>query len=74
MLVIPMHFCLHRARAEKESYAQTELAKLQNRMVFGEAEEEAEGFGDETIGLGMIGKAGSKLRLGAGGDTKSKRT
>lgn len=60
-----------RARSEKERYATTELQKLQNRMVFGEAEEEAEGFGDETVGMGMIGKAGSKVRMAT--DTKSKR-
>lgn len=50
----------------------TELHKQQNRMAFGEAEEEAEGFGDETIGMGMIGKSGSKVRLAT--DQKSKRT
>lgn len=52
-------------------YAQTELQKLQNRMTFGEAEEEAGGYGDETVGMGMIGKAGSKIRMAS--DTKSKR-
>lgn len=40
-------------------------------MVFGEAEEEAGGYGDETIGMGMLGKAGSKIRLAS--DNKSKR-
>lgn len=40
-------------------------------MVFGEAEEEAGGYGDETIGMGMLGKAGSKIRLAS--DDKSKR-
>ncbi|CDZ96377.1 u4 u6 small nuclear ribonucleoprotein prp31 [Phaffia rhodozyma] len=59
-----------RARAEKDLYAQTELQKLQNRMSFGEAEEEAGGYGDETVGMGMIGKAGSKIRIAS--DTKSK--
>lgn len=49
----------------------TELHKMQNRMAFGEAEEEAGGYGDETIGMGMIGKAGSKVRLAS--DEKSKR-
>lgn len=61
-----------KARAEKESLEVSELHKLQNRMVFGEAEEEAEGFGDESIGMGMIGKGGSKVRLAT--DHKSKRT
>ena len=61
-----------KARAEKESLEVSELHKLQNRMVFGEAEEEAEGFGDESIGMGMIGKGGSKVRLAT--DQKSKRT
>ncbi|KAL7415718.1 hypothetical protein BDY24DRAFT_406283 [Mrakia frigida] len=59
-----------KARAEKESMEITELHKQQNRMAFGEAEEEAEGFGDETIGMGMIGKSGSKVRLAT--DQKSK--
>ncbi|KAI0736100.1 Nop domain-containing protein [Fomitopsis betulina] len=52
-----------RARKAKEAYAQTELRKLQNRMVFGEAEEEVGAF-DQTKGLGMIGSG--KVRAGAG--------
>jgi hypothetical protein len=71
MLTI-LPFTPTRARAEKERHATTELQKLQNRMVFGEAEEEAGGYGDETIGMGMLGKAGSKIRLAS--DDKSKRT
>jgi U4/U6 small nuclear ribonucleoprotein PRP31 len=43
-----------RARKAKEAYAQTELRKLQNRMKFGEVEEEVGAF-DQTKGLGMIG-------------------
>lgn len=52
-----------RARKAKEAYAQTELRKLQNRMTFGEAEEEVGAF-DQTKGLGMIGAG--KVRAGMG--------
>ncbi|KAI0092439.1 Nop domain-containing protein [Irpex rosettiformis] len=52
-----------RARKAKEAYAQTELRKLQNRMAFGEAEEEVGAF-DQTKGLGMIGSG--KVRAGTG--------
>jgi len=52
-----------RARKAKEAYAQTELRKLQNRMAFGEAEQEVGAF-DETKGLGMIGSG--KVRANAG--------
>ncbi|KAI0347438.1 Nop domain-containing protein [Trametopsis cervina] len=52
-----------RARKAKEAYAQTELRKLQNRMAFGEAEEEVGAF-DQTKGLGMIGSG--KVRAGMG--------
>ncbi|KAM5534873.1 hypothetical protein V8D89_011428 [Ganoderma adspersum] len=52
-----------RARKAKEAYAQTELRKLQNRMAFGEAEEEVGAF-DQTKGLGMIGTG--KVRAGVG--------
>ncbi|KIJ19905.1 hypothetical protein PAXINDRAFT_107442, partial [Paxillus involutus ATCC 200175] len=54
-----------RARKAKEAYAQTELRKLQNRMVFGEAEEEVGAF-DQTKGLGMIGVGTGKVRAGMG--------
>ena len=54
-----------RARKAKEAYAQTELRKMQNRMAFGEAEEEVGAF-DQTKGLGMIGAASGKVRAGAG--------
>ncbi|KIK70402.1 hypothetical protein GYMLUDRAFT_32409 [Collybiopsis luxurians FD-317 M1] len=57
-----------RARKAKEAYAQTELRKLQNRMAFGEAEEEVGAF-DQTKGLGMIGSG--KVRAGIG-ETRSK--
>ncbi|KAG8965800.1 U4/U6-U5 snRNP complex subunit prp31 [Tulasnella sp. 419] len=54
-----------RARKAKEAYAQTELRKLQNRLAFGEAEEEVGAF-DETKGLGMLGTAGTgKVRANA---------
>lgn len=59
-----------RARKAKEAYAQTELRKLQNRMIFGEAEEEVGAF-DQTKGLGMIGVGTGKVRAGAG-DAKSR--
>ncbi|KAH8113309.1 Nop domain-containing protein [Phellopilus nigrolimitatus] len=59
-----------RARKAKEAYAQTELRKLQNRMTFGEAEEEVGAF-DETKGMGMIGVASGKVRAGMG-EAKSK--
>ncbi|CCM03385.1 uncharacterized protein FIBRA_05515 [Fibroporia radiculosa] len=52
-----------RARKAKEAYAQTELRKLQNRMVFGEPEEEIGAF-DQSKGLGMIGSG--KVRAGVG--------
>ncbi|KAJ3575160.1 hypothetical protein NP233_g1270 [Leucocoprinus birnbaumii] len=59
-----------RARKAKEAYAQTELRKLQNRMAFGEAEEEVGAF-DQTKGLGMIGVGTGKVRAGMG-DAKSR--
>ncbi|KAI0080687.1 Nop domain-containing protein [Panus rudis PR-1116 ss-1] len=52
-----------RARKAKEAYAQTELRKLQNRMAFGEAEEEIGAF-DETKGLGMIGSGKVRANVG----------
>lgn len=54
-----------RARKAKEAYAQTELRKLQNRMVFGQPEEEVGAF-DQTKGLGMIGVGTGKVRAGLG--------
>lgn len=56
---------ISRARKAKEAYAQTELRKLQNRMAFGEAEEEVGAF-DQTKGLGMIGVGTGKVRAGLG--------
>ncbi|KAF9519195.1 hypothetical protein BS47DRAFT_1370810 [Hydnum rufescens UP504] len=57
-----------RARKAKEAYAQTELRKMQNRMAFGQAEEEIGAF-DQTVGLGMIGHG--KVRVGEA-DAKSR--
>jgi len=54
-----------RARKAKEAYAQTELRKLQNRLQFGEAEEEVGAF-DQTKGMGMIGVGTGKVRAGLG--------
>ena len=51
------------ARKAKEAYAQTELRKLQNRMAFGEAEEEVGAF-DQTKGMGLIGVGTGKVRAG----------
>jgi U4/U6 small nuclear ribonucleoprotein PRP31 len=59
-----------RARKAKEAYAQTELKKLQNRMVFGEAEDEVGAF-DQTKGMGMIGLSSGKVRANAG-DAKTR--
>jgi len=61
---------INRARKAKEAHAATELRKLQNRMTFGEAEEEVGAYG-QTKGLGMIGVATGKVRAGMG-DAKSK--
>lgn len=59
-----------RARKAKEAYAMTELRKLQNRMAFGEEEEETGAF-DETRGLGMAGSSSGKLRQ-LTGESRSK--
>lgn len=48
----------------------TELQKLQNRMAFGQEEEEATAF-DETTGLGMAGSSSGRLRQ-IQGKSKSK--
>lgn len=61
-----------RARKAKEAYAQTELRKLQNRMTFGQAEEEVGAF-DQTKGMGMIGAGTGKVRAGLG-EAKSRGT
>jgi U4/U6 small nuclear ribonucleoprotein PRP31 len=63
--IIFKSFATYSARKAKEAYAQTELRKLQNRMVFGEAEEEVGAF-DQTKGLGMVGAGTGKVRAGMG--------
>ncbi|KAG8832986.1 U4/U6-U5 snRNP complex subunit prp31 [Serendipita sp. 400] len=52
-----------RARKAKEAYAQSELAKMRNRMEFGVEEEEVGAF-DETEGLGMIGSGKVRAEVG----------
>jgi len=59
-----------RARKAKEAFAQTELRKLQNRVAFGQAEEEVGAF-DETKGMGMIGSSSGRVRANAG-DAKTR--
>ena len=59
---------VRQAYKAKEAYAQTELRKLQNRMAFGEAEQEVGAF-DQTKGLGMLGAG--KVRAGVG-ESKSR--
>lgn len=53
-----------RARKLKERNGMSDLRKMQNRVRFGEAEEEAGAF-DETVGLGMISSKGDNGRLRA---------
>ncbi|KAJ1916905.1 U4/U6-U5 snRNP complex subunit prp31 [Tieghemiomyces parasiticus] len=52
-----------RARKAKESKAMTELRKQQNRLAFGEAEEEADYIGEEIVGLGMAGSNSRNARV-----------
>jgi U4/U6 small nuclear ribonucleoprotein PRP31 len=51
----------------------TELRKAQNRMVFGQPEEEIGFAGEETIGLGMLGGSTGKVRVHQA-DTRVKAT
>ena len=60
-----------RVRKAKEQNAMTEMRKLQNRMKFGEQEEEV-GFGDETEGLGMLSQSGSFRALKVDNRTKAR--
>jgi U4/U6 small nuclear ribonucleoprotein PRP31 len=60
-----------RVRRMKDQNAMTEMRKLQNRMKFGEAEEEV-GFGDETEGLGMLTQSGSFRALKVDNRTKAR--
>lgn len=69
-MLLRWYCCVNRARKAKEAYATTELRKLQNRMKFGEAEEEVGAY-DETMGMGMIGTSSGSVRAGAG-ESRSK--
>ncbi|PWN92876.1 Nop domain-containing protein [Acaromyces ingoldii] len=61
-----------RARKAKEAMGMTELRKMQNRVKFGEAEEESGAF-DEVIGLGMAGSSSNTGRIRAqAGEARSK--
>lgn len=51
-----------RARQLKERNSTTTLQKQQNRMAFGEQEEEV-GYGDEIVGMGLIGGGSGKIRV-----------
>ncbi|UZJ56016.1 hypothetical protein CBS101457_005336 [Exobasidium rhododendri] len=53
-----------RARKLKEMNGMTELHKMQNRVRFGQEEEEAGAF-DETVGMGMISSKGDTGRIRA---------
>lgn len=44
-----------KARKAKEATAMTDLRQQQNKMAFGKEEKEV-GFGEDTVGLGMIGQ------------------
>ncbi|GAA5870877.1 hypothetical protein JCM3774_001699 [Rhodotorula dairenensis] len=54
-----------RARKAKEAYAMTELRKQQNRLKFGEAEEEVGAY-DDVQGMGMIGSTSGRVRANMG--------
>ncbi|KWU47243.1 Nop domain-containing protein [Rhodotorula sp. JG-1b] len=54
-----------RARKAKEAYAMTELRKQQNRLKFGEAEEEVGAY-DDVQGMGMIGSSSGRVRANMG--------
>lgn len=60
-----------RLRKMKDQNAMTEMRKLQNRMKFGEAEDEI-GFGDESEGLGMLTQSGSIRAFAVDNRTKAK--
>lgn len=53
-----------KARKLKEMNGMTELRKMQNRVKFGQEEEEVGAF-DETVGMGMISSKGESGRLGS---------
>ncbi|KAJ3191803.1 hypothetical protein HK101_007402 [Irineochytrium annulatum] len=58
-----------RVRKMKERLAVTEAWKAQNRMKFGEAEEEVIS-GDTVLGLGLLGKETGKVRIQADANKK----
>ena len=53
-----------RARKAKEATAMTDLRRAQNRVAFGKEETEV-GFGDRTVGLGMVGQGADEGRVRA---------
>lgn len=55
----------------KERYGMTELKKQANRMAFNQAEEEVYD-GDDTLGLGVIGKDGSGRMRAVAAEQKQK--
>ena len=59
-----------RVRKAKEATMMTDLRKQQNRMVFGKEEKEV-GFGDDTVGLGMIGQENDGRIRAAGIDKRT---
>ncbi|RKP39105.1 hypothetical protein BJ085DRAFT_6738, partial [Dimargaris cristalligena] len=52
-----------RARREKDSRAMSELRKQQNRLAFGETEQEMDYVDEESVGLGMIGQNSNRARI-----------
>lgn len=59
-----------RARKAKEATAMTDLRQQQNRMAFGKEEKEV-GFGDSTVGMGMIGQESDGRIRAAGIDKRT---
>ena len=59
-----------KARKAKEATAMTDLRKQQNKMAFGKEEREV-GFGDDTVGLGMMGQQGDGRIRGAQVDKRT---
>jgi len=54
-----------RTRKMKEKYGLTDLKKAQNRMLFNQAEDEYfDGVGEETMGMGSLGKSGVRMVVG----------
>lgn len=59
-----------RARKAKEATAMTDLRAQQNRMAFGREEREV-GFGEDSVGLGMIGQQNDGRIRAAGIDKRT---